>query len=88
MHTFNKYTGPKPTNKHFKEASQFARPATGDHLVIAMAMRLNGVTQAEVITLLGKPHRNKIKKLLAERKVKQYVIPEGGRSTRIRLVPR
>jgi len=85
---FTKATGPKPSHKHFMEASQFARPDSGDYVTIAMAFRPCGVTQAEVITLLGHPHRNKIKKLLAERRVKQYVIPEGSKSTRIRLVPR
>ena len=83
---FNRTTGPKPTRQLLKEASTLAKPNTDDHLVVAMALRPNGVTQAEVITLLGHPHRNKLKKLLQDNKVKQYVLPEGGRSTRIRLV--
>lgn len=84
--TFNKTTGPKPNKTLLAEASTLAKPDTDDHLVVAMAMRPNGVTQAEVITLLGYPHRNKLKKLLQDNKVKQYVLPEGGRSTRIKLV--
>lgn len=83
---FNKSTGPKPTKKLLEEASTLARPDTDDHLVVAMALRPNGVTQAEVITLLGHPHRNKLKKLLQDNKVQQTILPEGSRSTRIRLV--
>jgi gamma-glutamyl phosphate reductase len=83
---FNKDTGPKPSKQLLRLASTLAKPNTDDHLVVAMALRPNGVTQAEVITLLGHPHRNKLRKLLQDNKVKQYVLPEGGRSTRIRLV--
>lgn len=85
---FNKDTGPKPPKKLLDEASTLAKPNTDDHIVVAMAMRPNGVTQNEVITLLGHPHRNKLKKLLQDNKVKQFVLPEGGRATRIRLVKR
>ena len=85
---FDKTTGPKPTQKLLKEASTLAKPDTDDHMVVAMAMRPNGVTQAEVISLLGHPHRNKVKKLLQDNKVRQYVLPDGGRSTRIKLVRR
>lgn len=80
--------GAKPTQKLLKEASELAKPNTGDHLVVAMALRPNGLTQNEVKALLGRPHRNKIKKLLADNKVKQFVLPEGTRATRIRLVKR
>ena len=83
---FTKTTWPKHNKKKLKEASNLAKPDTDDHLVVAMAMRPNGVTQAEVITLLGHPHRNKLKKLLQDNKVKQFVLPEGGRSTRIKLI--
>lgn len=84
--SFNKDTGPKPTKTLLAVASTLAKPNTDDHLVVAMAMRPNGVTQNEVITLLGHPHRNKLKKLLQDNKVRQYVLPEGTRATRIRLV--
>lgn len=80
--------GKRPTRQLLQEASELAKPNTADHLVVAMAMRPNGVTQAEVISLFGHPHRNKIKKLIEDRKVKQFVLPDGGRSTRIRLVKR
>lgn len=80
--------GKQPTKKLLAEASSLARPNTADHVVVAMAMRPNGVTQNEVIALLGRPHRNKIKKLLVDRKVRQFVLPEGTRATRIRLVKR
>lgn len=85
---FNKQTGPKPNKKLLQEASTLAQTNTGDHITVAMAMRPNGVTQNEVITLLGHPHRNKLRKLLQDNKVRQTVLPEGTRSTRIRLVKR
>lgn len=85
---FNKTTGPKPNKLLLKEASTLTKPDTADHLVVAMAMRPNGVTQAEVITLLGHPHRNKLRKLLQDNKVKAVTLPEGSRSPRIRLVKR
>lgn len=80
--------GRKPTKALMKEASTLVREGTDDHLVVAMALRPNGVTQTEVITLLKHPHRNVLKKLLQDNKVRQYVLPEGGRATRIRLVKR
>lgn len=86
--TFNKDTGPKPQKQLLQEAATLAKPNTDDHIVVAMALRPNGVTQNEVITLLGYPHRNKLKKLLQDNKVRQYVLPDGGRSTRIKLVKR
>lgn len=88
MPTFNRTTGPRPSKKLLQLAATMARPESDTHLVVAMAMRPNGVTQTEVIKLLGHPHRNKIKQLLADEKVKRYVLPESTRSTRIRLVPR
>ncbi len=88
MRTFTNKTGPRPTKKLLQEASTLAKTSTGDHIVVAMALRPNGVTQGEVITLLGHPHRNIIKKLLQDNKVRQYVLPDGTRSTRIRLVKR
>ena len=85
---FNKDTGPKPSKKLLSIASTLARPDTDDHVVTAMAMRPNGVTQHEVITLLGYPHRNKLKQLVHDKLVKQYVLPDGSRSTRIKLIKR
>lgn len=84
---FTKETGPKPSKTTLQEASKLAREDTGDHMAVAMAMRPNGATQAEIIALLGHPHRNKIKTLLEHKAVKQVVLPEdGSRSTRIKLV--
>jgi hypothetical protein len=85
-HVFNKQTGPKPNRDLLKEAAMLARPQTDDCVVVAMALRPNGVTQNEVIALVGHPHRNKLKKLIQDNKVKQVVLPDNGRSTRIRLV--
>lgn len=83
---FNKETGPKPSQTTLKAASTLARPDTGDHIVVAMAMRPNGVTQSEVMALLGHPHRNKLKSLLETKQVKQHVLPDSARSKRIKLV--
>ena len=86
--TWIKEAGSKPSKQLLQEASTMVRPNTKDHLVIAMALRQNGVTQTEVIRLLGKPHRNVVKKLLQHNKVKQFILPDGSRATRIKLVVR
>lgn len=80
--------GRKPTKMLLQEASTLAKPDTADHIVVAMAMRPNGVTQREVISLFGHPHRNKLKQLVQDNKVRQYVLPDGARATRIKLVKR
>ena len=85
---WTKDTGPRPSKKLLIEASTLARQDTDDHVVVAMAMREHGVTQSEVISLLGYPHRNKLKQLIQDKRVKKYVLPEGGRSVRIKLVKR
>ncbi len=78
--------GRKPAKTLIQEASTLARPDSADCIVVAMALRESGVTQSEVISLFGRPHRNKLKKLVQDNLVKQYVLPNGGRATRIRLV--
>ena len=78
--------GKQPSKRHLQEASRLARPRTIDHMVVAMALRPNGVTQGEVIALFKHPHRNKLKKLLEDNKEKQFILPEGTRCRRIRLV--
>lgn len=83
---FNKDTGPKPSKKLLSIASTLARPDTDDHVVVALALRPNGVTQREVVSLLGHPHRNKLKQLQSAGLVRKYVLPEGSRATRIKLV--
>lgn len=83
---FNKDTGPRPSKTVLQEASKLATPGSKDHIAVAMAMRPNGATQTEIISLLDHPHRNKIKKLLQDNAVQQKVLPDGGRSTRIKLV--
>ena len=71
-----------------QEASQLAREATGDFYAVAMSMRPRGATQAEIIAALGKPHRNKIKALCDKGRVKKLVLPDGSRSTRVKIVKR
>lgn len=88
MIQFTKDTGPKPSKAILQEAAKLARPSTGDHMAVAMAMRPNGATQAEIIAALEHPHRNKIKALLNGKRVKKLVLPEGTRSQRIKLVIR
>lgn len=83
---FTKSTGPKPSKATLQEASQLARPSTGDHMAVAMSMRPHGATQAEIINLLGKPHRNVIKSLLDKKQVKRIVLPDDTRSVRIKLI--
>lgn len=83
---FSKDTGPKPAKTLLKEASRFAKTGTKDHMAVALYLRPNGATQTEVIKLLDHPHRNKIKKLLQDNKVRQTVLPDGSRSTRVRLI--
>ena len=83
---WNRHAGKKPDRKLLVEASTYAIPGSKTHLVVAMAMRPNGLTQDEVISLLGHPYRNKIRQLVKEHKVQMHVLPEGTRRTRIRLV--
>ena len=83
---FTKDTGPKPSKVALDEASNFARPSTGDHMAVAMAMRPNGATQAEIVALLGHPHRNKLNGLIDSKKLKRVILPDTSRSTRIKLV--
>ncbi len=83
---FNKDTGPKPSKTVLQEASKVATQGSKDHMAVAMTMRPNGATQTEIINLLDRPHRNKIKKLLADKLAKQTVLPDGSRATRVKLI--
>ena len=83
---YNKDTGPRPSKKLLVKASALAKQGTKDHIAVAMHMRPNGATQSEIVRLLDHPHRNKIKKLLQDNKVQSTVLPDDGRSQRIKLV--
>lgn len=85
---WTKDAGRKPSKKLLEDASTLARPDTQDHLVVAMAMRPEGVTQPQVISLFGHPHRNKIKRLVQDNKVQAQKLPSGSRLVRIRLIKR
>ena len=85
---FNKQTGPRPSKEALHVASTLATKGSGDYFTVALALRPNGVTQAEVIQLLGRPHRNKIRQLVQDNKVQVKQLPEGSRSTRIKLIKR
>lgn len=78
-------TGKPPTQKQLREAARLAKIGTKTHLAIAMALRPSGITQSEVITLLGSPYRNKIRQLIAEKRVMALVLPDGSRGQRVRL---
>lgn len=80
--------GKKPTKKLLIEASYLVRKNTKDHIAVAMAMRPSGVTQSEIKAVLGYPHRNKIRKLIQDNKVRRFVLPESTKATRIRLIKR
>lgn len=78
--------GRKPGKGLLAEASTLAREGTEDHVVVAMALRPRGVTQSEVIALFGHPHRNKLRSLIREKRVRVFELPDGSRARRIRLV--
>jgi len=86
MPSFNKNTGPKPSKTAFIMASKLVRQGTGDHLAVAMAMRPKGATQNEIVSALGFPHRNVLKKLITEKKVKPVKLPDQSRAVRVKLV--
>ena len=83
---WSKKAGLRPNQQLLRVAGKYVRHGTGDHLVVAMAMRPTGVTQGEVISVLGKPHRNVIRTLVSSSKVGLLTLPSDGRQTRIRLV--
>lgn len=85
---WNKETGPKPSKAAIAAASVLVRQDTDDHIAVAMTLRPNGATQNEIITLLGKPHRNKIRELVTKKRVKRQVIPDSSRAVRIKLIKR
>lgn len=86
LNKWRKEAGVKPSKKLLQEAATLARVATADHVVVAMALRKQGVTQREVMALFGHPHRNKLKRLLQEQRVKCFLLPDKSKSQRIRVV--
>jgi hypothetical protein len=86
MRDFNETTGPRPSKSAFKLADKYARHSSGDNVALAMVFRPHGATQAEIVSLLGHPHRNVVKKLVDRGEVTKVVLPSVGRSVRLRLV--
>ena len=80
--------GKPPSQKALSSARRLVRQGSMDCMVIAMAMRPSGVTQHEVISLFGKPHRNIIKKLVSSKQVRKLDLPEFAHGRRIKLVRR
>lgn len=79
MYKWTTKTGKKPTKQELKIADEYARHGTQVHTVLAMALRPNGLTQQEVITLLGHPHRNKLRQLVQSHKVRKVVLDQPQR---------
>lgn len=85
---WNHGAGKPPSQKALREAANLAALGSKTHLVIAMALRPNGLTQQEVIMLFGHPYRNKLRQLAGSPKVEVVMLPDGTRSKRIKLIPK
>lgn len=86
MERWNRDAGLKPDNRLLREAAAFARERSKDHWVVAMAMRPDGVTQKQVIAVFGKPHRNKLRELANDNRVKVVQLPDVGKVKRLRIL--
>lgn len=58
--------GPIPSARIIRSVhtSGLVKPGTKDAFALAMTLRPAGATQAQIQTVLGHPHRNKIKQLV------------------------
>lgn len=72
LRRWNKDAGRRPTADQLKSivAHGLARPNTKNQVALAMALRKDGTTQPQIIAVLGQPHRNKFKQVVASRKAK------------------
>jgi hypothetical protein len=75
--------GKKPSTTELKQAETLAKPGSKTAMALAMGLRPEGTTQSTLVKVLGLPHRNKIKKLVTEKKVKAKVT--GKRPSNIKL---
>jgi len=64
--------GRKPDHKVLKNIHEkaLARRGSKDAVALAMALRPEGATQPQIISVLGSPHRNKFNELVRKRKVR------------------
>lgn len=68
-----KYAGPKPTADNFKAAHTLgARPGTKTAMAVAMYLRSDGATQAQIINVNGGAYLNKMRAAI-----------EAGQATRV-----
>ena len=75
--------GKKPTKTEINKAETVARPGSKVAFALAMGMTPSGTTQSTIIKVLGLPHRNKIKQLTDEKKLK--VRKSGKRPSTLHL---
>jgi len=62
--------GKKPNNKQLTLAEHVAKRGSKTAFALAMGMRPEGTSQSQIVKVLGLPHRNKIRKLAAEKRLK------------------
>ncbi len=85
---WSKKTGPRPNKALMKAAADLAVRGSKAHLAVAMALRKDGLTQQEVIRVLGQPCRNKLKQLISAGLIRAYPLPSTSRAQRLRYVRR
>ena len=71
--------GKRPLVRHFRGAYSLARPGSKNALALAMALREQGATQPQIMLVTGIPHRNIIKKVILDKKVKAKIKTQDGR---------
>jgi hypothetical protein len=62
--------GKKPTTQEISNAETVARSGSKTAFALALGLRPEGTSQSTIVKVLGLPHRNKIKKLEGEKKLK------------------
>lgn len=85
-----KQAGKRPTAKEIRlvESQNLARPGSKAAFALAMALRPEGTTQPQIISVLGQPFRNKIKEVKLNKAVKVSITEDEKGVKRIKLVPK
>lgn len=85
-----KEAGKRPTVKELRlvESHNLARPGSKAAFALAMALRPEGVTQPQIIKVLGQPFRNKVKEVRQSNAVKVQIKQDEQGVKTIRLVPK
>ena len=70
--------GKRPTVQQIRQVEQnhLARPGTKNALALAMTLRPQGATQSQISSVLGQPHRNKIKDVVARKQARLVAMPK------------